>query len=553
MVPPSSPRAPDGAPGRSGPTRPTADASRGRSALLVAGVVLVALVLRLPTAGDQSLWADESFTKRIVDGSLGHAWSTIGETENTPPLFYLLEWLWTRVTGTGELGLRSLSAVAGALAVVPTVALARRVGGAGAKSPADAPGDAERGRGARARARAVLADGVRRPPGAAQVPRGVPLAAGLLLAVNPLAQWFGQEARSYALFVLLAAVAWAALLRAAEEPAPRRVALWAVASVAVAWTHYFGGLLFVVGWGLLVAVVVAGAPGGTRLGALRPLALPLGTSGAAVAALLPIAADQQSTDMYRSISLVKGLGARIVETPKQFALGYDAPAEIVVGGLLAVVLVVLVLAGAWPRGGRATRGTLLLALVVAIWCLPLLALAVGFDVVLTRNLVLLIPPLAVLAALGAHRLGRRGLVVLGAVGVVQLGAVVAVAVTPVYQREDWRGFLRSAADGGPVPQLLVVQDFQRSAATTYAPDLVDVPPGAGATVQSIAVVDRPEQGTSLDPVPEPAPLPGFVLHRTDQRDQWRVFLWRAASPTPVAPELIESLRAGGARFAVVRR
>ncbi|MEV4423290.1 hypothetical protein AB0L40_25435, partial [Patulibacter sp. NPDC049589] len=108
--------------------------------LLVGGLVLIALAIRLPTAGEQSFWLDEVYTGRIVDGSLGHAWSTIQRTENTPPLFYLLDWLWGRAFGTGEFALRSLSALAGALAIVPVVALGRRVGAGGTPGPGLAPG-----------------------------------------------------------------------------------------------------------------------------------------------------------------------------------------------------------------------------------------------------------------------------------------------------------------------------------------------------------------------------------------------------------------------------
>ena len=514
--PTRAPGDPSGAP--DGGSAAASVAPDRRGLLAVGGLVLLALLLRLPTAGEQSLWADEAFTRQIVDGSLGHVWSTIQETENTPPLFYLLDWLWTRVVGTGELGMRSFSAVVGALTVVPVVALARRVGGS-------------------------------------SLPSGVALAAGALVAVNPLAQWFGQEARSYALFVLLAAVAWLVLLRALESPTPRRLATWALAVTAITWTHYFGGLLFVVGWTAIGLALLTPAPSGPvlrRVRALRPLALPAGLSAAACAALIPVAANQQSTDMYRSISLIKGLSTRIVETPKQFALGYDAPAEVVVGVLLSVVLIGLVVAGAWPRDGRATRATLIAGLAAAIWVLPLLALVGGFDVVLTRNFVLLIPPLVVLAAVGAARLGRRGLVVLAVVGVVQLGAVVAVATTPIYQREDWRGMLAASGDRIARPQLLLLEGYQRTPALAYAPVLGEVQPGASVAVRSVAIVDRPEQGKGLDraPVPNPGP-PGFTLVRVDQRAQWRVFVWQAPAPVPVAPEVLESLK-GPDRTALVR-
>lgn len=483
---------------------PASPARRSREALLVAALVLVALVLRLPTAGEQSFWLDEVYTGRIVDGSLGHAWSTIQETENTPPLFYLLDWAWGRLFGTSELALRSLSAVAGALAVVPVVWLARLVGGR-------------------------------------RLPFGVALAAGLLLAVNPLAHWFSQEARSYALFVLLSGLAWVALVAALERPAGRRLWLWAAVGVAVAWTHYFGGLLFVVGWAAIGLAALAAAEGPGRVPALRPLVLPAVVSGLGVAALAPIAKNQQSTDMYQAISLVKGLAARIVETPKQFAVGYSAPAEYVVGGAVALVLVVLVLAGAWPRAGRATRGTVLLALAALVWALPMLGLLVGFDVVLTRNFVLLIPPLAVLAALGAWRLGRRGLVALGLVALVQLATIVLVALTPMYQRDDWRGALRAAESGQPGPQLLLVSRYQKPAATYYSPTLADVSPAAPVGVRSVVLLDRPAQGDRVPDVAPPAPPAGFTLARYERRDQWRVIVWSAPAPVAVVPAAVEAL------------
>lgn len=546
---------------------------RSRPGLLLGGLVLLALALRLPTAGEQSFWLDEVYSGRIADGSLGHAWSTIQETENTPPLFYLLDWVFGRLFGTDELALRSLSALAGALAVVPAVALARRVGGgtagdvvrataAGAEGTPSGAADAGTASsaddlvGPAGRARRV-AEGVVGAVGrgtgepGARVPTAVALAAGVLLAVNPLNHWFGQEARSYALFVLLTAVAWVALLAAAQDPTRRRLWLWALAALAGTWTHYFGGLLFVVGWALL-AIVLWGRGRGLR--ALRPLALPVAVSSLCVAALLPIAANQQSTGMYQAISLVKGLGSRIAETPKQFVVGYSGPAEIVTGVVLILVVGALVLAGAWPRAGRATRGTVLLGLVAAVWLLPMVALAGGFDVVLTRNFVLLIPPLVVLAVLGAWRLGRRTLIVLGAVGVVQLATIVLVALSPVYQREDWRGLLRAAQDGQPVPELFFVDQYQGPAATYYSPTLEDVPLDRFPVIaRSVAVVDRLKDQEALEEV-EPPPAPaGFTLDRVEQRDQWRVFVWTAPTAIPVDPNVVNLWRSQPPRALLMRR
>lgn len=555
-----------------------APAGRSREALLVAALVLVALALRLPTLGDQSLWLDEVYTGRIVDGSLGHVWSTIQRTENTPPLFYLLDWLWSRAFGTGDAALRGLSAVAGALAVLPVIRLLRTVGedasrevredgsGSGTRALADgtdAAADAARRRpatvgtspsaGRAGRLGAGLVGALGRPAGGVGpgVPFLVVLGAGGLIAVNPLAHWFSQEARSYALFVLVSAVAWAALLRAAGRPTTQSLWIWAVAAVAAAWTHYFGVVLLLVGWTAIAVVLDAGAAGRRRT-ALRPMVPPAVASAVGVAALAPIAINQQSTGMYEAISAVKGLPARIVETPKQFAVGYNAPAEVLVGALVVLVLVVLVAAGAWPRGGRATRGTVLLGLTGAVWVLPMVPLVGGFDVVLTRNYVLLMPPLIVLAALGAWRIGRRGAVAVGAVALVQLVILVLVAVTPTYQREDWRGLMRAAEAGQPGPELLLIGAYQKPAATYYSPMLVAPDLAQPVAVRSVAVVDRLADGEALEPVDPPPPPAGFTLARTEQRDQWRVFVWTAPVPTVIAPGFADALAPTSPRTPVLR-
>lgn len=533
-------------------------------------LVLFALLLRLPTAGEQSFWLDEVYSARITDGSLGHAWSTIQRTENTPPLYYLLGWAWVHLFGQGELGLRSLSAVAGALAVVPTVWLARSTG--------------ERG-----------------------TPTRILLLAGLLLAVNPLAQWFSQEARTYGLFVLVAALAWAALAAALARATPGRLWLWALAAVVATWTHYFGGILLLVGGAALVLVAWRGpgflglgadpasddasaaapravaAPGDasvsgatsasddrpgpqggparrpTGVDAIRPLVAPLLASAVGAAAVLPIAVKQQSTSMYEAIAGVKGLGSRIVETPKQFAVGYNAPTEFLLGGVLAVLLAAFVVAGAWPRAGRATRGTGLAAMVVAIWVVPLVALVGGFDVVLTRNWVLLLPPLAVLAAVGAWRLGRRAVVALLAVAVVQLAVVIVVAVNPSYQRDDWRGALEEAvADvAADRPELLSIAHYQPIAGTFYEPRLRFINPAVPVRVRSVALIDRPaEAGDDAPPAvaAPPAPAPGMQLVRAKRNGQYRIFVWRSDQPVTVYPVAIRDLLPGnGLRSSLVLR
>ena len=90
--------------------------------LIFWGVLAVAVVLRLLWVGRESLWLDESYSWWISTGSWDRA--ATGEPTN-PPLYYLMLHLWTKVFGTSEAGLRSLS-VAGSVGSVYLVYLLGR-------------------------------------------------------------------------------------------------------------------------------------------------------------------------------------------------------------------------------------------------------------------------------------------------------------------------------------------------------------------------------------------------------------------------------------------
>src|SRR4051794_31612607 len=97
--------------------------ARSRAFWIVAGLTLLAAALRFSTLGVQSYHHDEIVTaSRILREGFGHAMSAVGFSESTPPLYYALAWLWTQATGTGEVGLRSFSALAG-VATVPVAYL----------------------------------------------------------------------------------------------------------------------------------------------------------------------------------------------------------------------------------------------------------------------------------------------------------------------------------------------------------------------------------------------------------------------------------------------
>src|SRR6476469_5803415 len=97
--------------------------SRSRTFWIVAGLTLLARVLRFATLGVQSYHHDEIVTaSRILRDGFWHAMDAVGFSESAPPLYYAVAWFWTQLTGTGEVGLRSVSAVAG-IATVPVAYL----------------------------------------------------------------------------------------------------------------------------------------------------------------------------------------------------------------------------------------------------------------------------------------------------------------------------------------------------------------------------------------------------------------------------------------------
>ena len=138
----------------------------------LAALTAVGAALRFSTLHVQSFWLDEAVTHGLVTRSLSSMLSAIPHSESTPPLYYVVAWVWARLFGAGESGLRSFSAVCGTATIVILALIARRLGGTRAG-----------------------------------------LVAAALAAANPLLIWYSQEARAYALLVALCALTLWCLLR----------------------------------------------------------------------------------------------------------------------------------------------------------------------------------------------------------------------------------------------------------------------------------------------------------------------------------------------------
>ena len=383
-----------GGPAAYGQSLREAARARSRAFWIVAGLTLLAAVLRFATLGVQSYHHDEIVTaSRVLRDGFGHAMDAVGFSESAPPLYYALAWVWTQATGTGEFGLRSLSAVAG----VATVPVAYLVG--------------LELRGRRAG-----------------------LMAAALVAVNPMLLWYSQEARAYALFALLSAVSLLYCVRSLRRGGRRDFVLWGVASALALATHYFA-----------VFPIVAEAVWLLRR---RGRASLRGLWIVAVAGLLlaPLAIHQMSSGHAEWIGNFS-LGHRLWETAATFVTGEtsDIIARPEQPGLAVVplALVVAALGMLLARGDRRERRAAAIPLSVSVAAVGIpLALALAWpskDYVLARNVIPALVPLLLALAIGltmpaARRLGA----VLGAALLAySLGFCVWASLSPDLQRPDW--------------------------------------------------------------------------------------------------------------------
>lgn len=390
-----------------------APSSRGHGGLAaVAALTVLAALLRFPTLDRQSFWSDEAMTALLTRMSFTDMVRTIGETESTPPLYYVIAWAWAKAFGYGEIGLRSLSALAGT-ATVPVAFLG----------------------------------------GATLFGRRAGVAAAALVSVSPLLVWYSQEARSYALAVLMCGISFAALTYVLERPSGGALAVWAATAVLAIATHYFA--LFVVGAEVLWLLL-------SHRGSSARWAAAFVTAGAAGFSLLAL--EQRRNRLVDVIAASAGLGERALVLAKQLLVGSALPADravaVAVALLLAVSLFLLL-----TRAGRAERRAFAVAATVggSAVVVPVALAVAGLDYVNTRNAQMGMVPLAIAAAsgfavAGPRRVGTLSLV--AAAGILAATSIV-VAIDPAYQRPNWRGFARAVA-GGELPRALVVTPDHQS-------------------------------------------------------------------------------------------
>ena len=381
---------------------------------LLGGIVALGAVLRFATLDLQSYRYDEAVTvARVLHPSLFATFSEVPHSESTPPLYYLVAWFWSRPFGTGEVWMRSLSALAGTATI------------------------------------AVVYLGA----GALPLPRRVGLIAAAMVSVSPVMIWFSQDARAYALVVLLTALSFLFFARARRSGARRDLAWWAAFSALALATHYFAGFVVLAE----IAVLLAGRHRRRAAVAIIPIAL-------MAALLVPIAAQQAENAHAGWIAeqplgeRLERAGAKLVGADNGDEHGARQPGPIPLGVPSALALAALALL-LWRGDPDERRGASVAALVGGIaLALPLLLGLLGKDYLDGRNLLPVFVPLVIViaAGFGARRLGRAGLALALAFCFCSLVFTLEIDRLPRLQREDLRN---AAAEVGTLrPGEVVVAD-----------------------------------------------------------------------------------------------
>lgn len=434
----------------------------------------IGLALRLLLMG--GIWVDEAISVHQAQMSLPDMLEDLREADRHPPLHYLILWITTRLFGAGELAMRAPSIIASA-ALVPALFVTGR----------------------------ELFD------------RRTGLVAAALGAVAPLVIWYGQEARMYALFMLLATLALWAQVMVLRDGRRRYWAAYAGLTIALLYTHYFA----IIPIAIQQLVFATAAWKRTRAGLpvrdlltgcwLTWLALLI-----AAAPLAPFAHEQFQNDQAAGTGFGGVPSAGSPSTPDGSSLsayavlsnfvwaiwGYHADSTMLQIAALWPLLMLLSLALLGQRRSVATR--VLLALAIGPVIALLLIGLVKRDLFEVRYFAGAVPIMLLLLARAVAGGARRRTPALVATGALVLTLLVGLAdqqLNPNNPRAyDFKGALTSvAAQAKPGDTIVYAPDYLEDVVGYYAPgvqaaaleDLATVPSG-GRVFLIASFLDNPQ-------------------------------------------------------------
>jgi mannosyltransferase len=479
---------------------PESRSSTEHGKLMLAGILLAAAVLRFSTLSLQSFWSDEAATVGLVRRSYGSMLAAIPGKERTPFAYYVVAWIWSRVFGHGEFGLRSLSAVFGTVTVLLAFLVARRLEGERAG-----------------------------------------FLAAAFVAVSPILVWYSQEARSYAMLACCCVASVWTWQHVRDSRSTGWLLAWGAVSTVAITTHYFAS--FVVA---LEAVALLRLPVQRRA-----LGATLGVLAAVQIALLPLAIHQAHAQAAGDYITATSLPGRIIATPERFLLGEHGAPTLFTRDVCALGLLLSVGIVGWLflfRTSSQTRRAALpiLCLAIASAGLPLLLSVAGLDFFAYRNL-LVVWVLFLIA--GAIVLGASdsGLASGATAGLILAFSFLTVAVnlTPELQRGDWR-YAATALAHPEWRRLIVVSPFyDEGVFRIYVPE-VGFARRSHVRVREIDLI-----GYQLPPGRQPPRVaPGFTVATVIDHQKLSFVRYLATRPRTVTVRRVPPLLAGTRAFLI---
>lgn len=499
-----------------------AEHDRRRALATLAVIIAVGAALRLARLGSQSFWLDEAFSVILARAPWQSFVYQLRTAEANSGFYYLLLRSWERL-GANEAHVRLLSALAGIATIPLTAAVAERLFG-----------------------------------------RAVALTAAAVIALDPFDIWASQEARGYALVILLVTCSTWAFVRAvggdadpivgepvAIDSPPRRRGLWwalyVVASALAVYTHLYASFVVLAQWlSLAVRLRSIGWRG-------------LVTSGVALAVLLAPMALFVLGGPHGNIDWLRGaFGPHLsdVWATIRRALG--------VGGAVAACGYVAVCGALLWVGVRMTRRatepqTRWAYLVPVLWFVTPIAIPLAVSLTLKpvfdpRYVTISAPAVAILAAAvtGQSRSAWR----------IRLLAVVVAAELfgdwayfAGFHKEDWREATRSVlADSRAGDVAIFYAPYVRRPFDYYAAHATASPPSGSRSPQLIYPSSRYSDFTLDSVVPlslggavdaaRAAPRAWLILSHTIRADSACVEALDAAL-RPALRQLDDRRLAGG--------
>ena len=164
--------------------------------LLICGV---GFFLRFYALGGESFWFDEKMSLYFSQGDLVSILTPPSSETQIPPLYYIMLHFWTRLVGTGEFAVRSLSAIFGSISILALYKLGKYLFNV-----------------------------------------KIAIYSSLILAVSIFHIYFSQEARMYSLLTLTTLLSIFFFLKSLNENRLRFWVSYLIVSILMLYTHLYG-------------------------------------------------------------------------------------------------------------------------------------------------------------------------------------------------------------------------------------------------------------------------------------------------------------------------